>query len=193
MNQNQNVIMEKEELIQSQQEKPSRLSKDELFEKIKNDSKSKAKDNLRLGRFFLVFGLALWVLFRLFGHDRTSDLMVPLILVISGLISLYDYWKNKKMGSFDLPEELLSWKSRQNKKDRKRSKWITCLWLVLIAYLVYKLIVDTDFKDIGFIPYILFVVAIIVLSMFMVYLSFFRGKTEKDKELERLHKLVYMD
>lgn len=193
MNSKQSAIMEKDDLLQLQHETLSRCSRDELFEKIKNDSRLKAKGSLRLGWFFLTFGLVLSVLFWLSGHDRTSDVVIPFILVMRGLIGLCEYRKNRKMGSFDLPEELLSWKSRQNKKDRRRSMLITVLWLILIACLVYTLAVETDHSNIGFVSMASFALAIIGLTLIVVNLGYFRAGAEQDKEIERLHKLIYQD
>jgi len=70
---------------------------------------------------------------------------------------------------------------------------ITVLWLILIACLVYTLAVETDHSNIGFVSMASFALAIIGLTLIVVYLGYFRAGAEQDKEIERLHKLIYQD
>ena len=174
--------MEKEEYIISDNTRNT-LAKNDLFERIKRNCRSKTKKSLLIGLVNLFLVLTLLIAIYAYGQTQHSVILV-MILAIDGFICLNEYLSNKKVTNFDAPDEFIRWYDNNSAKILRNC--FVFLGLALIGGFIYYLIRESDIKNFGLLPFILILVALIVMFIYVLSMNIFN----EDKDIKHLRKLL---
>ena len=177
-----------------------KLSKDELFEKIKAEYASKAKRYL-----VIVFGLlCLATMYFLVDNSFSSVLMCVILFVVT-LGEVLFFLMAKNIMKAENAEDLLS---RYDANTKKIGKWISFIGirfiavpaLFLIGYLIYHMITEINIERFGVVLFWLiitfYVLCFILLCFLFLWMMIIpmKGKAKgigwKDDSIECLRELI---
>lgn len=181
------IIMDNGYLNILEEDIQSNLSKKELFERIKNKCKSKTKKSLLTGLVILLLGVAFLVSFWFYGMNEPSIILV-ITLAIDGFLSLGEYCSNKKMGNFDAPDKLIKWLDNDSIKRVRHE--LSLFGICMIGYLIYYHISHTDISYTGLFPFILILVALVVMFIHLLYYGLLKNKIYEDEDIKNLRNLL---
>lgn len=181
------------------------LSKDELFEKIKEKYARKAKYDFVIG---IVFGILCLVYVYFLGDYTFPSFLMPIILLVIALGKvLFSLMANKIMKA-ENAEVLLSRYDAYTKKLGKCTKklgkflpFIAILALFLIGYMIYNMITQINIERFGAVLFWLIIVFLVLCFLVLCFLFLFmmmilvKGNNakrigRKDEAIERLRELV---
>lgn len=184
------------------------LSKDELFEKIKEKYARKAKYDFVTG---IVFGILCLVYVYFLGDYTFPSFLMPIILLVIALGKvLFSLMANKIMKA-ENAEVLLSRYDAYTKKLGKCTKklgkflpFIAILALFLTGYMIYNMITQINIERFGAVLFWLIIVFLVLCFLVMCFLFLFmmmilvKGNNakrigRKDEAIERLRELVNND
>lgn len=184
------------------------LSKDELFEKIKDKYARKAKYDFVTG---IVFGILCLVYVYFLGDYTFPSFLMPIILLVIALGKvLFSLMANKIMKA-ENAEVLLSRYDAYTKKLGKCTKklgkflpFIAILALFLIGYMIYNMITQINIERSGAVLFWLIIVFLVLCFLVLCFLFLFmmmilvKGNNakrigRKDEAIERLRELVNND
>ena len=172
------------------------LSKDELFEKIKEEYAQKAKYDFVIGIVLALICLAIIIfegyLFFTKGESISFVLAFAITLVISLEKVLFSL-KAKKIVKANNAEEMLSLNDTFNLKIGKCLPFIAVLGLFLIGYAIYHMLTETNIERFGVFLFWL-IIALFVLCFVFLLIIPVKGNAKdigwKDEPIERLRELV---
>lgn len=181
------------------------LSKDELFEKIKEKYARKAKYDFVTG---IVFGIFCLVYVYFLGDYTFPSFLMPIILLVIALGKVLFSLMAKKIMKAENAEVLLSRYDAYTKKLGKCTKklgkflpFIAILALFLIGYMIYNMITQINIERFGAVLFWLIIVFLVLCFLVLCFLFLFmmmilvKGNNakrigRKDEAIERLRELV---
>lgn len=181
------------------------LSKDELFEKIKEKYARKAKYDFVTG---IVFGILCLVYVYFLGDYTFPSFLMPIILLVIALGKVLFSLMAKKIMKAENAEVLLSRYDAYTKKLGKCTKklgkflpFIAILALFLIGYMIYNMITQINIERFGAVLFWLIIVFLVLCFLVLCFLFLFmmmilvKGNNakrigRKDEAIERLRELV---
>ena len=184
------------------------LSKDELFEKIKEKYARKAKYDFVTG---IVFGILCLVYVYFLGDYTFPSFLMPIILLVIALGKVLFSLMAKKIMKAENAEVLLSRYDAYTKKLGKCTKklgkflpFIAILALFLIGYMIYNMITQINIERFGAVLFWLIIVFLVLCFLVLCFLFLFmmmilvKGNNakrigRKDEAIERLRELVNND
>ena len=156
------------------------LSRDELFEAIK-------EDRLEYAKIFKIYGvvpiaLLFMELYRCLRYHETIEIVIAWWLLLISLYLLFSYWRDKKMSTFEDAKELLLYYD-------KFQKWFKAPFAIALisfyVYCFYMIINKTNIDKIYTIKFALIFLALLVGAAIILYISL-KLNIGKDKEIEML-------
>ena len=177
------------------------LSKDELFEKIKEKYARKAKYDFVTG---IVFGILCLVNVYFLGDYTFPSFLMPIILLVIALGMVLFSLMAKKIMKAENAEELLSRYDAYTNKLGKCLPFITVPALFLNGYVIYSMLTATNIERFGAVLFWLIIVFLVLCFLVLCFLFLFmmmilvKGNNakrigRKDEAIERLRELVNND
>ena len=174
------------------------LSKDELFEKIKEEYAQKAKNDFVIGIVLALICLAIIIfegyLFFTKGESISFVLAFAITLVISLEKVLFSL-KAKKIVKAKNAEEMLSLNDTFNLKAGKWIPFIVVFGLFLTGYVIYHMLTEINIERFGVVLFWLTIAFLVLCFIFLLMMLLpLKGKAKdigwKDEPIVRLCELV---
>lgn len=165
-----------------------KLSKDESFERIKEESRSKAKRMVCYSLMAMFFIVALAIGIELWGYenDVISIYLTVFYSFIAGWVGVNNFRLLRKVGSLDTPEHLLHQYEKTIRNDRN-AYYLGILVGVFDPYLYVP--GDKAWN----VTWLVIMVAVVVFLIYSFYNECWEYKTCRDEEIiDRLEDLIDM-
>ena len=166
----------------------NKLSKDESFERIKEESRSKAKRMVCYSLMAMFFIVALTIGMELWGYENNviSISWAVFFCFIAGWIGVNNFRLFRRVDNLDTPEQLLHGYEKTIRNDRN-----ACYVGILVGVFDPYLYVPGD--KAWNVMWLVIIVAAVVFLVYSFYHEYWEFRTRRDEEIiDRLHDLIGM-
>ena len=171
------------------------MSKEELVGYITNYFAKQGKERLAMAIAFVLVS-ALYILSLIKGS--TGNIILPVGFTIVSLFGLFQYLNYRKISKVDDASQLLSTIDRLTGWEKKLSIGGLNIMFFIFCYLLFTMIIDTDFAHLDTLDYIFFpifvflalFIACFVLSPKFRRKCFLLNNSYAIKHVERLRELI---
>jgi hypothetical protein len=181
--------------LNKEQDGINEMSKEELVDYINNYFVKHAKERLTMAIVFVLVS-ALYILSYIKGS--MGNIILPIGFAIGSIFGLLQYLNYRKIARVDDASELLSTIDRLTGIEKKLSIGGLAIMFFIFCYLLYTMIIDTDFTHLDSLDYIFFPIFILLALFIACYVLspklrrkiFLLNNVYAIKHVERLRELV---
>ena len=181
--------------LNKEQDGINKMSKEELVDFINNYFAKQAKERLTMAIAFVLVS-ALYILSYIKGS--MGNIILPIGFAISSIFGLLQYLNYRKIARADDASELLSTIDRLTGIEKKLSIGGLAIMFFIFCYLLYTMIIDTDFAHLDTLDYIFFPIFILLALFIACYVLspklrrkiFLLNNVYAIKHVEHLRELV---
>ena len=165
------------------QQELENLSKNELLDIIKDQSKDVSKGALAIG----AVAIALLLM------NLTSGNGLPLLWVLMLFACLFAFWRSRKTMQFDNPGEFIAWHDNVDVKEKWCYRAFAAVAIVMFGNLLYKMISGFSANSAPLALKLFLIMIVVVAIAYLIYFLI-KGKTNpSDDHINRLRELVKND